>query len=115
MRDSAQDFLLESRVNKRVLHDRVGYADGYRRQLGNVGRAIVAGALAPVAGLVTMDMLMLDVSGLKCAPGDIVTLLGDADGRSLSAESVALAARISPYELLTGLRQRLQRNYVGGK
>jgi alanine racemase len=92
----------------------VGYADGYRRQLGNIGRAIVAGSLAPVAGLVTMDMLMLDVTGLRCEPGDIVTLLGDADGKSLTAESVALAARISPYELLTGLRQRLQRTYVGG-
>jgi alanine racemase len=93
----------------------VGYADGYRRQLGNVGRAIVAGSFAPVVGLVTMDMLMVDVSGLPCEEGDIVTLLGRADGKSLTAETVATAAKMSPYELLTGLRQRLQRVYVGGK
>jgi alanine racemase len=93
----------------------VGYADGYRRQLGNVGRAIVAGALAQVAGLVTMDMLMLDVTGFRCEPGDHVTLLGRADGKELTAEAVATAAKVSPYELLTGLRQRLQRVYVGGK
>jgi alanine racemase len=107
------DATWTARGPRRLATVAVGYADGYRRQLGNVGRAIVAGSLAQVAGVVTMDMLMLDVTGLKCAPGDIVTLLGDADGKSLSAEAVANAARISPYELLTGLRQRLQRTYVG--
>jgi alanine racemase len=99
---------------RRIATIAVGYADGYRRALSNVGRALVADGVAPIAGLVTMDMLMLDVTGLNCDPGDEVTLLGRAGDRLLTAETVAEWAYLSPYELLTGLRQRLVRIYTGG-
>ena len=107
------DATWTARGTRRIATIAVGYADGYRRQLGNVGCALVGGGEAPVAGTVTMDMLMLDVTGLACEPGDVVTLLGQVGERVLTAESVAEAARVSPYELLTGLRQRLQRSYSG--
>jgi len=107
------DATWTARGVRRVATVAVGYADGYRRQLGNVGRAIVGDGVAQVAGVVTMDMLMLDVTGLACAPGNVVTLLGGSGERVLTAEAVADAARVSPYELLTGLRQRLQRAYTG--
>ncbi|MBX3175464.1 MAG: alanine racemase [Gemmatimonadaceae bacterium] len=95
----------------------VGYGDGYRRSLGNVGEALVSGGAgrarrAPVAGTVTMDMLMLDVTGLDVAAGDVVTLLGRHEDQLLTAEDVAARADLSPYELLTGLRQRLLRLYT---
>ncbi|MEX2182246.1 MAG: alanine racemase [Gemmatimonadaceae bacterium] len=96
---------------RRIATIACGYADGYRRQLGNVGRAVVGDAIVPVAGTVTMDMTMLDVTGLPCAPGDVVTLIGGAGERLLTAEDVANLAGLSPYELLTGLRQRLVRRY----
>jgi alanine racemase len=102
-----------ARGRRRIATVAVGYADGYRRALSNVGRALVADGIAPVAGTVTMDMLMLDVTGLACAPGDVVTLLGRSGERLLSAEGVADAAGLSPYELLTGLRQRLPRVHGG--
>lgn len=92
----------------------VGYGDGYRRALSNLGHALLKGQLVPVAGIVTMDMLMLDVTGHACAPGDVVTLLGRDGDQVLTAEAVAGPAGISPYELLTGLRQRLLRVYAGG-
>jgi alanine racemase len=91
----------------------VGYADGYRRALSNRGTALVRGRRAPVAGIVTMDMTMLDVTGLACEPGDVVTLLGYDGAELLDVGSVAGAAELSPYELLTGLRGRLPRIYVG--
>lgn len=91
----------------------VGYGDGYRRHLGNVGKALVGGGIAPVAGVVTMDMLMIDVTGLPCEEGDVVTLLGRSGEHLLTAEAVAEMGRLSPYELLTGLRQRLTRVYTG--
>lgn len=91
----------------------VGYGDGYRRHLSNVGRAILRDGIASVVGIVTMDMTMLDVTGLNAAEGDVVTLLGRDGDRFLSAETVADLAKISAYELLTGLRQRLQRVYTG--
>lgn len=91
----------------------VGYGDGYRRHLSNVGRAILRDALAPVAGIVTMDMTMLDVTDLNAKEGDVVTLLGRDGMHVLSAETVADLAIMSAYELLAGLRQRLQRVYTG--
>jgi alanine racemase len=91
----------------------VGYGDGYRRHLSNTGRALVREAVVPVAGIVTMDMTMFDVTGLGCAEGDVVTLLGRDGTRTLTAEAVAEMGQFSPYELLAGLRQRLQRVHVG--
>lgn len=87
----------------------IGYADGYRRSLGNVGRGLLHGQEVRVVGNVTMDMTMLDVTDTPCALGDVITLLG-RDGDSLiTAEQVGAACGLSPYEVLTGLRQRLAR------
>lgn len=89
----------------------IGYADGYRRAFSNRGAALLHGRRVPVAGVVTMDMTMLDVTGVPCAVGDTVTLLG-ADGEAkLPIEEVARAGDLSPYELLTGLGARLERVY----
>ena len=89
----------------------LGYADGYRRSLSNVGAAILNGRSVRVAGNVTMDMTMLDVTDVPCAAGDIVTVMGRADAQLVTAEEVGAACGLSPYELLTGLRQRLPRVY----
>jgi alanine racemase len=91
----------------------VGYADGYPRSLSGTGSVLVGGTLAPIAGTVTMDMTMIDVTTVRCAVGDIVTLIGRAGNTVLSVERVADDARISPYELLTGLRSRVERAYTG--
>lgn len=98
---------------RRVATLAVGYADGYRRALGNRAVALVAGAAVPVIGVVTMDMTMIDVTGVACAPGDVVTLIGGDGARRLSVAEVARAGGLSPYELLTGLRSRVARVYAG--
>ena len=91
----------------------VGYADGYPRSLSDGGAVLVGGTLAPVAGRVTMDMTMIDVTTVKCNVGDVVTLIGRAadGGTVLTVERVADDAGMSPYELLTGLRSRVERAY----
>lgn len=90
----------------------IGYADGYRRSLGNAGTALVRGRRARVVGTVTMDMTMIDVTGVPCETGDVTTLMG-ADGTDLiTAEDVGAACGLSPYEILTGLRSRLPRRYA---
>jgi alanine racemase len=92
----------------------LGYADGYRRSLGNAAHALLKGELVPVVGFVSMDMTMLDVTDKQCAVGDIVTFLG-RDGKALlTVQDVAAAGNYSPYEILTGLRSRLPRSYVAG-
>ena len=97
---------------RRIATVAVGYADGYRRHLSNVGRALFRGAEVPVVGSVTMDMTMFDVTGHQCASGDVITLIGKDHTSVLTIEDVARHGGISPYELLTGLRQRLPRVYV---
>lgn len=99
---------------RRVATLACGYADGYRRSLSNTGRALIGGHEVPVVGVVTMDMTMIDVTDLPCELGDVATLLGTAGSKTLTAEQVAWLANLSPYELLTGLRQRLPRHYSGG-
>ena len=89
----------------------VGYADGYPRSLSEVGSVLVGGTMAPVAGTVTMDMTMIDVTTISCRVGDVVTLIGRSGNTLLSAERVADDAGMSPYELLTGLRSRVERTY----
>ena len=91
----------------------VGYADGYPRSLSQVGSVLVGGTLAPIAGTVTMDMTMIDVTTVKCEVGDVVTLIGRSGNTVLTVERVADAASISPYELLTGLRSRVEKTYTG--
>jgi len=90
----------------------VGYADGYPRSLSERGSVLVGGTLAPVAGTVTMDMTMIDVTTVRCEVGDIATLIGRAGDTLLTVERVADTAGMSPYELLTGLRSRVDRTYI---
>jgi alanine racemase len=91
----------------------IGYADGYRRSLGNRGRALVRGKIAKVVGWVTMDMTMIDVTGIDCELGDIVTLIGSDGEATIGVQDVSEWSGLSPYEILTGLRGRLPRRYTG--
>jgi alanine racemase len=92
---------------RRIATVAAGYADGYRRALAAHGVALLDGREVPVAGLVTMDMTMLDVTGVPCAVGDVATLLGRDGDRVLTVADVAGRGDLSPYELLAGLRLRL--------
>jgi alanine racemase len=97
---------------RRIATVPVGYADGYRRSLSNRGVALLGGRRIAVAGRVTMDMTMFDVTGTDAALGDVVTLLGRDGGDLITVAELAQRCELSPYELLTGLRERLPRRYV---
>jgi alanine racemase len=68
-----------------------------------------------VAGRVTMDMTMLDVTDTDAALGDVVTLLGRDGEDVITAGELAELGELSPYELLTGLRMRLPRVHRGSE
>ncbi len=91
----------------------LGYGDGYPRALSSIGRGIVRGATVGIAGRVTMDMIMLDVTGTPAEVGDVVTMIGSTESDRLDVGTVAALAGMSPYELLTGLHSRLRRIYRG--
>jgi alanine racemase len=96
---------------RRIATVPVGYADGYRRALGNRGVALLGGRRIHVAGRVTMDMTMFDVTDTDAALGDAVTLLGRDGDDVITVSELAALGELSPYELLTGLQTRLPRLY----
>jgi alanine racemase len=90
----------------------VGYADGYNRQLSNRGRVIVRDHYAPIIGSISMDLTLVDVTGIPgIAVGDEVILLGSRDGLSVDALEHARLANSSPYEILCNISKRVPRRY----
>ena len=88
---------------------RIGYADGYSRMLGNgAGKMLINQQLVPVIGSVCMDMTMVDVTGIPdVREGDEVIVFGN----DLSIEQIAEWANTIPYEIMTGISQRVKRVY----
>jgi alanine racemase len=90
----------------------VGYADGYNRQLSNRGRVIVRDHYAPIIGSISMDLTLVDVTGIPgIAVADEVILLGSRDGLSVDALEHARLANSSPYEILCNISKRVPRRY----
>ncbi len=88
---------------------RIGYADGFPRRLGNgIGKVMVRGRMVPVIGTVCMDMFMADVTDVPAViEGDDVIIFGEP----LPVQSVAEWAGTIPYEIMTGVSQRVKRVY----
>ena len=90
----------------------VGYADGYNRQLSNRGRVVVRDHYAPIIGSISMDLTLVDLTGIPgVAVGDEVVLLGTSDGLSVDALEHARLANSSPYEILCNISKRVPRRY----
>jgi len=91
----------------------VGYADGFNRQLSNRGRVIVRDHYAPIVGQISMDLTLVDVTGIPgVGVGDEVILLGVADGLTVDALEHAKLANSTPYEILCNISKRVPRRYV---
>ncbi len=87
---------------------RIGYADGYPRLLSNgIGKMMANGKSLPVIGNICMDMTMLDITGVEVQEGDDVIVFGAA----LPVSELAILAQSIPYEILTGISQRVKRVY----
>jgi alanine racemase len=96
----------------------IGYADGFMRAASARderpgAEAIVAGRRCPLAGLVSMDLLAIDVTDLPedaARRGDRVSLLGG----EISLDDLASHAGTIAYEILTSFGARYRRVYRGG-
>lgn len=89
----------------------IGYADGYPRALsGRNARVLLGGRSCSVIGRVTMDQIMVDVSNSpQVAPGDVATVLGHDPHGEIPASELATLAGTIPWEILTGIQQRVIR------
>jgi len=93
----------------------VGYADGWRRGLGNTGRVLVRGQSCAMAGRVCMDQFLADVTEVAgAAEGDEVVLLGQQGPGRITAEEVASLTDTIPWDVFASLQTRLPRFYHRG-
>ena len=86
----------------------IGYADGLDRHLGNRRcYCLVNGQRADYVGNICMDVAMIDVTGIDCKEGDSVEIFGD----NLPVTVLSDALDTIPYEVLTGISNRVKRVY----
>ena len=86
----------------------IGYADGLNRHLGNRhGFCLVNGKRAEYVGNICMDVAMIDVTDIDCQEGDSVEIFGD----NLPVTSLSDTIDTIPYEVLTGISNRVKRVY----
>ena len=86
----------------------IGYADGLNRHLGNRrAYCLVNGQKAPYVGNICMDVAMIDVTGIACKEGDSVEIFGD----HLPVTTLSEILETIPYEVLTGISNRVNKVY----
>ena len=86
----------------------IGYADGLNRHLGNRhGYCLVNGKRAEYVGNICMDVAMIDVTGINCQEGDTVEIFGNDLPVTVLSDTIDTI----PYEVLTGVSNRVKRVY----
>jgi alanine racemase len=98
----------------RVVTIPIGYGDGYPRALSSRGEVLIRGRRYPIVGRICMDQFMVDIGHDSAWNEDEVVLIGRQGEATIPVEALALTAGTIPYEILTGLNQRIPREYRGG-
>jgi alanine racemase len=89
-----------------------GYGDGIHRSLGNRGSVLVRGTLAPIVGIISMDVTMIDVTDVPGAEiGDVVTIYGSDGEHVRPANIIARSIGTVTSDLLCAVSQRVPRVY----
>jgi alanine racemase len=88
----------------------IGYGDGLPRALSNRGVAILSGTRVPIIGRISMDVTVVDSTGVSSVEaGSVATLIGSDGEERITVDEVADQAGTISYEVLTGLTRRLPR------
>lgn len=102
----SRNFIAKKNIKIATLS--IGYADGIPRNLSNGNYAVaINGKLAPITGIICMDMLMVDISHIDCQVGDEVTFFG----KTPTFIEMAEKAHTIPYEILTSISPRVKRKF----
>jgi alanine racemase len=84
----------------------VGYGDGYPWRLKGGAPVVVNSARVPVVGRISMDLISVDLTDV---PGSVVGDTAVLWGSDPDVADLAERAGTTPYELLTGVGQRIRR------
>ncbi|MFP3883436.1 MAG: alanine racemase [Actinomycetota bacterium] len=90
----------------------VGYADGYPRALTRNGHGLIGGRRYSLAGMVTMDQIVIDTGDDRYERGEEVVLLGSQDAEEISADEWAAELGTISYEVVCSIGPRVTRRYV---
>ena len=103
------------RTSRRERHAVVGmgYGDGYFRAHSQGGHLLIGGKCCAIRGRVTMDQIIVDVSGVPdCRVGNEVVALGRQGAEKIDARDLATEAGTIAWEILTNVGARVPREYV---
>ncbi|MDO5300879.1 MAG: alanine racemase [Tissierellia bacterium] len=92
----------------------IGYADGLERGLSGKIDMLVGGQRCPQIGRICMDQCMIDVTGVDCAVGDEVVIIGKQGDSEITIEEVAEKNGEIPTSYVTHFNKRLPRVYTRG-
>ncbi len=87
----------------------LGYWHGISRSLSGKGEVLINGKRARILGRVSMDMVVVDISGIVCKPGDIATIIGRSGKDEIRAADIAELSGTSHYEFLTRLNPLMEK------
>jgi len=91
----------------------IGYSHGFGRNLTNVGIVLVNGKRAPVAGLVNMNLLTIDVTDIPdVKKGDEVVIIGHQGDQEMTVSSFSEMRNNMNYEVLVQIPSRIPRSIV---
>lgn len=90
----------------------VGYYEGIDRSLSNMGFCLIKGSVAPIIGIVSMNMTILDLSKRPRAKvGDEVVIIGSSQNKRITATDIGDWAGTTGYEIITRLPDHIDRYY----
>lgn len=110
------DMSYRSGHDTRIAHLPVGYGDGYPRALSNIGSVLIKGQRVPIAGLVGMESMMVDLGDI---PGEIegqeVTLIGRQGSEQITAAELANSIGMFGVMITCGIKEKVKRIYIPEK
>jgi alanine racemase len=87
-----------------------GYGDGIPVSASNRAQVLIRGRRCPVLGRVTMDQTVVDATDLpEVDVGDVVTLIGNQDGATISMGEFCAWADMIPWDVFCSISKRVQR------
>lgn len=105
------DLTKELKRNSTVGIVPVGYWHGYPRLLSSKGTFNVNGKKVKILGRVSMDMISLDLTGIKAKIGDDVAIIGGDHGHYAEADVMAQDSDTINYEIVTRINPIIKRYY----
>ncbi|MDP2695903.1 MAG: alanine racemase [bacterium] len=95
--------------NKKMAVVPIGYWHGFPRALSSVGEVLISGQRARVLGRVSMDLIVVDVTGIRCKAGDKATIIGRQREAEISSYELAQKTNTSHYEIVTRINPLIER------